>query len=415
MLIFNIVSQNSNKLIFKTDHIQPSTHITTQPVTLSYDEDATNYDVVITGGGVAGLALSIQLAKEGHTVLVLEKEQYPFHRVCGEYVSLESWDFLVGLGVDLGNMNLPIIDKLEISGVNGKILRQKLPLGGFGISRYLLDDTLAKIARSSGVVIKENSKVNEIIFNGNDFLNVTAGATFRAKLACGSFGKRSNLDTKWKRPFITEPKNKLNNYIGVKYHIRTDFPNDTIALHSFKKGYCGIVKVEEDKYNFCYLTTADNLRKSSSNILQMENTILGANPHLAKIIQNSEKCIQPPVIISQVSFDKKSQLHDHILLVGDAAGMITPLCGNGISMALHGSKLAAKQIHLFLRGTISRKEMEEGYSRQWQQEFGARLRMGRLMQRALNSTLLNHTLLNMGKLFPPLVKILIRQTHGKPF
>ena len=68
-----------------------------------------------------------------------------------------------------------------------------------------------------------------------------------------------------------------------------------------------------------------------------------------------------PVVISQISFDKKNLIEDHVLMIGDAAGMITPLCGNGMSMALHASKIAAEQITKFLEGTISRELMEQNY------------------------------------------------------
>src|SRR5580693_8117853 len=108
--------------------------------------DAT-YDIVIAGGGLAGLSLSIQLARAGYRVAVFEKEKYPFHKVCGEYISLESWNFLEDLGVPLSQMNLPILRRLHVTAPNGKLLEQELPLGGFGISRYRLDSMLADIAR----------------------------------------------------------------------------------------------------------------------------------------------------------------------------------------------------------------------------------------------------------------------------
>src|SRR5437762_3669846 len=105
------------------------------------------YDVAIVGGGLAGLALSIQLSKKGYAVVLFEKEKYPFHKVCGEYISLESWDFIMGLGLNLEQLNLPIIKKLVVSSPNGKYIEEKLPLGGFGISRYTLDHELSKIAK----------------------------------------------------------------------------------------------------------------------------------------------------------------------------------------------------------------------------------------------------------------------------
>ena len=169
----------------------------------------TQYDAGIVGGGLAGLALSIQLARQGHRVILFEKEQYPFHKVCGEYISLESWDFLTGLGVDLKSMNVPIITQLQVSAVNGKLLQQKLPLGGFGISRHLLDFTLAKLAKDTGVTILENTKVNDIAFADFGFTIDTSLQKYQTKIACGCFGKRSNIDVKWKRLFsIAAKKNR---------------------------------------------------------------------------------------------------------------------------------------------------------------------------------------------------------------
>src|SRR5687768_11448914 len=96
------------------------------------------YDVAIIGGGLAGLAAAIQLSNQGHSIILFEKEKYPFHKVCGEYISLESWDFLCGLGLPLNEMDLPIIKRFILTSPNGKSFNTKLPLGGFGISRFKL-------------------------------------------------------------------------------------------------------------------------------------------------------------------------------------------------------------------------------------------------------------------------------------
>ncbi len=58
-----------------------------------------------------------------------EKEQYPFHKVCGEYISLESWNFLQDLGVPLSDMQLPLINRVLISSPNGRFVESNLPLG----------------------------------------------------------------------------------------------------------------------------------------------------------------------------------------------------------------------------------------------------------------------------------------------
>ena len=89
-----------------------------------------NYDVAIVGGGLAGLCLAIQLADANFKVVLFEKESYPFHKVCGEYVSMESYPFLEKLGLPLSMMDLPRITHLRVSSPDGKLLEQNLDLGG---------------------------------------------------------------------------------------------------------------------------------------------------------------------------------------------------------------------------------------------------------------------------------------------
>ena len=378
-------------------------------------DDTNKYEVSIIGGGLAGLALSIQLKKSGYSVALFEKEKYPFHKVCGEYVSLESLDFLTGLGLPVASMNLPIIKKIIVSSPDGNFLQQDLPLGGFGISRYTLDDELKKIAVAEGVVLHEHCKVESVIFTNEKFDLKTSSGKFSCDICCGSFGKRSNLDLQLKRNFIVKKNNKLNNYIGVKYHIKTNFPADTIALHNFKDGYCGISKIEAGKYCLCYLTNAANLKSNNNSIATLERNVLYQNKHLKKIFENCEMLYESPVTISQVSFTKKTQIENHILLLGDAAGMITPLCGNGMSMALRSSKMAAGFIDDFLQKKIGRDEMENGYRKQWQQTFAKRLVAGRLIQSMFGKKWITNSFIGIMKQFPSLTKALIERTHGKPF
>src|ERR1700743_160716 len=235
------------------------------------------YDVIIAGGGLAGLALSIQLGKAGYAVILFEKETYPYHKVCGEYVSLESWNFLEELGLPLSDWNLPIIRRLLLSSPKGDAIEQELPLGGFGISRYRLDAALAGIARSSGVMVMESVRVTDMVFEKSKCRVQTSHGDFFSRVGCGTFGKRSNLDIKWKRPFTLKKSTRLNNYVGVKYHVRGEFPSDLIGLHNFKNGYCGLSKIEDDRYCLCYMTAAENLRNNENSIPEMERKVLRQN------------------------------------------------------------------------------------------------------------------------------------------
>lgn len=373
------------------------------------------YDACIIGGGLAGLSLSIQLARQGYSVALFEKEKYPFHRVCGEYISFESWNFLEGLGIPLSDLQLPMISNLIVSAPNGKQLQQDLPLGGFGISRYKLDTMLRNIAENNGATIFENTKVSDVSFADEEFLLHTTQGKFTCRICCGSYGKRSNLDIKWNRAFVNKKPGKLNNYIGVKYHIKTVFPADSIALHNFKDGYCGISRIEDGKYCFCYLTNAENLKTNGNSIEAMEKNVLHKNPHLKTIFETSELLYDEPVTISQVSFDKKTQVENHMIMLGDAAGMITPLCGNGMSMALNGSKIAFGFLQQFLKGKITRQQMESDYTIAWRSAFEKRLRTGRFIQSLFGKIWVTNVFITIMKRFPALTKKLIEQTHGEPF
>ena len=373
------------------------------------------FDVGIIGGGLAGLSLSILLAQAGHKIILFEKEKYPFHRVCGEYISLESRKFIERLGLELAQLELPMIKKLIVSAPNGDFIKTNLDPGGVGISRFFIDNELKKIAVKYGITLLEETKVNDVFFNDDSFLIIYNGGNISSPVVSGSFGKRSNLDVKWTRDFIKQKPGKLNNYIGVKYHIKTSFPFDTIALHNFKNGYCGISKVEGDRYCLCYLTTAQNLKENNNSIKEMEQNILCKNPFLQKIFSESEFIFPEPVTISQISFDKKLQVENHVLMTGDAAGMITPLCGNGMSMALHSAKIVFESINSFLHKNITRNEMENQYTHQWKMNFERRLHAGRMIQKLFGKEFITNRFIGVIKHFPFLIDRIVKATHGKEF
>ena len=139
------------------------------------------------------------------------------------------------------------------------------------------------------------------------------------------------------------------------------------------------------------------------------------NPTLKKIFSESEFLFQAPVTISQISFSNKTLVENNVLMLGDAAGMITPLCGNGMSIALHSSKLAVCCIENFLEKRVDRKTMETHYEQLWKKEFSARLKMGRILQSFFGAEWLSNLFVSTFKTFPFLSKSIIKQTHGQPF
>ena len=373
------------------------------------------YDVIIIGGGLAGLSAAILLSDRQYKVLVLEKESYPRHKVCGEYISMESKPFLQSLGIPVDDMHLPVINKLQVTDTGGNELNTMLPQGGFGISRYKLDATLADLAQNAGATLLTKTRAENVQWETDSFTVIAKGEEYSSRIVLGSWGKRSNIDVKWHRPFITEKISALNNYIAVKYHISYPWPADVVGLHNFENGYCGISQVEYNRTCLCYLTTAASLHKCGNDIKGLERVMVMKNPWLHKVFSEAEFLYESPVTISQISFEKKAQVEEHVLLLGDAAGMITPLCGNGMSMALRAAKTAASLTDDFLRGRISRAEMENNYTAAWKTAFSKRISLGRFVQSNFGKGSTTAFFIKTANALPFVRKALINGTSGHPF
>lgn len=370
-------------------------------------------NIIIIGGGLAGLICSIQLAKAGFEVKVIERKNYPFHKVCGEYVSNEVLPFLQSIGLNPENWGAAKISKLKITSPQGKHLENDLVLGAFGVSRYRFDLECFLLAKSLGVEFLLETKVLDVQFLEKQFQVSTPHETLTADLVIGSFGKRSNLDQKLQRKFFYQ----RSPYMGVKYHIKTDFPDNLIQLDNFEGGYCGMSKIEDDLYCLCYLTENQNLKKFGS-IAEMEENVLQKNPHLKKTFNEAEFVWDKPETINEISFEQKSLVENHILMCGDSAGMIAPLCGNGMAMAIHSAKILADEIINQMSDGISkakRTQLEYQYHDLWHKEFALRLKIGRGIQNFFGNKLITHSAISLLSQFPSLSNFIIKKTHGQAF
>lgn len=324
-------------------------------------------------------------------------------------MSNEVLDFLKRERLYPDFLDLPQISRFEFSDTTGKTVKIPLDLGGFGVSRYVLDEWLISQAIKSGVDVRTGIQVSSVDFDEpSELFNLVLSdhSVLEADFVIGAFGKRSKLDKVLNRPFIE----KRSPYIGVKYHVMTDFVHDTVALYNFSGGYCGLNAIEEGKFNLCYLGSRNQLREFGS-VEEMEQQILWKNPVLKRIFQESEFLFEKPEVINEINFEPKKPVENHILMAGDAAGLITPLCGNGMAMAIHSGKLAAESI---LIGK-NRIEVESNYATNWTAEFRQRLWVGRNVQRLFGSGGASVLARNLIDHVPFFAKQIIKNTHGKPF
>ena len=368
-----------------------------------------NYDVIIIGGGLAGLTAAIQLATEQYNILLLERYTYPHHKVCGEYVSNEVMPYLEDLGIKLPKT--VSIDTLQLSTRKGKLLQTKLPLGGFGISRYAFDHALYKKALSAGVSVNFET-VKNVTFLKDSFSVITEKENrYTANLVIGAYGKRSGLDKQLNRNFI----GKNAPWLGVKAHYALpEFPDNLVALHNFEGGYGGLSKTETGAVNFCYLVSYKSFQ-AEKNIEKFNSTVISRNKYLNQFLEKAEPLFDEPMSIAQVSFERKQLVEEHILMCGDTAGLIHPLCGNGMAMAIHSAKIASERIvDYFKNAEYGRSELESDYKKEWANAFKRRLQTGRILQSILLNPGASNLLMETVSRSPELIRSLIKRTHGKP-
>ena len=367
-----------------------------------------NSNIIIIGGGLAGLTAAIHLSKIGLEVTVIEKNTFPKHKVCGEYISNEVLPYLIWLGVNPDDFGAVSISDLVFSNVSGRTIKTKLPLGGFGISRYALDFHLYQKAIKNGCeFIHQN--VTDVAF-ANDLFTITMadGTQLQSRIVLGAFGKRSNIDIKMNRKFIE----KNSPWLAVKSHYKGTIDSKTVGLHNFRGGYCGVSMVEDEKINICYLANFESFKKHK-NIEDYQRNVLSENPNLKEVF-NFERLFETPLTISQISFDKKEAVENHILMIGDTAGLIHPLCGNGMAMAIHSAKLAAECTQRFIESKFASREIfEKEYAQLYKSNFSSRLQMGRSLGKLLANERLADFMMATATKIPGLVPMIIKRTHGK--
>ena len=148
----------------------------------------------------------------------------------------------------------------------------------------------------------------------------------------------------------------------------------------------------------------------------MEREILYQNPILKSLFTQAEFLINPPETINEISFETKSPVENHILMAGDSAGMITPLCGNGMAMAIHAAKILSELIIQYCNdSSITREQLERKYTSLWSKNFSKRLWAGRQIQKLFGNPITSSIAVNLAVYVKPVANIMVKASHGKPF
>jgi flavin-dependent dehydrogenase len=331
-------------------------------------EARAEYDLIVAGGGPAGSACAITAARAGARVLLLEKDRFPRHRVCGEFVSGESLSLLSSL---LGEDRFSCRPEITAARIFLETKTVALPITppARSIPRFDLDAALLQSARSSGVRVAESMPVIQVEpTSAGPFAVRSQGEIFTARAVVNASGRWSHL--------TRDRAATRSKWIGFKAHFREWAPSQSVDLYFFPGGYCGVQPVGENVVN-----AAAMVRAAAASSF---DRVLAAHPELWRRSRNWERVFAP--ITTSPLYFRGPRTQDHgMMLAGDAAAFIDPFAGDGISMALHTGKLAADSFAGMWRGTLSLEEAHRRYRAGYRKKFAPAFRNAARLRALLSS------------------------------
>lgn len=373
------------------------------------------FDVAIVGGGLAGCNAAITLARQHRRVLLLEANTYPHPKVCGEFLSPECVSLFAESSFlpHLQRLNPVTINTVRITAPDGTAWSAAFPAPALGISRQALDAAFASYIAEAGVTVRQGVRVTEIAGSLRDHFSITARTpqgteSFQAAAVIAAHGKRSNLDRQLNRGFL----NQRQPYIGLKCHFRGPALPGQIDLYTFPGGYCGMSEVEGGVTNVCLIVRQDCFQTHATNgIAAFIRWMCQQNKALGGWLAQAQPIFTEWLSIAQVPLLRKTAVEGDILFAGDAAGMVAPLAGDGMAMALHSGKLAALLTDRYLIGEMNGAELKTAYVNTWNSVFSSRLRLGRVLHYLMLRPAMLTPGLHILNFVPALGDFLVAQTR----
>jgi flavin-dependent dehydrogenase len=373
------------------------------------------YDAAVLGAGISGSSLAKALADKGWETIMIDRQLFPKHKVCGEFLSPESQGTLNALGLleTVEALKPSLINRIRLIFSHGDALEIPLSGIGLGVSRYSLDSTLHLAALRSGVHRQTATTVTSVYPDNTGYTIETRLegepkiVKARAVIAAWGANPRSGL------PGYRPIDSARTSYMGVKSHFRGIDMEPVVELYFFSGGYLGISPVEGGLANVAALLTTKDFRNRETTVLGMIEAAARRNPVLHRKLAHAVPVPGTQAAVAPVDLNRRRLAWDVIPHVGDAALMIPPLCGDGMSMALRSARLCASLADSYLNGEISLSRWQAEYTQSIQREFKGPLRWGRFLQWLFGVPILPRLLPGLAHLAPGLAFGLVQATRLK--
>lgn len=323
-----------------------------------------NVDVAIVGAGPAGSTLAAILARRGVRVALIDRDQFPRDKLCGEFLSYDALPLLHRLGV---TFDAPAIARCRVV-ARHRTYEFDFPAAARGVSRLLLDDLLFRTAVAAGAHALAGWTTTRL-----DPLTIERDGepqSIAAKVVVGAWGRWGRFDAQLGRRFMRDHTHRS---FGFKRHYRGTTSDPVIDLYSFRGGYLGVSPIEDGQTNICGLVHASRLAGLKGRWEAFVETIRREEPRLDALYARHEPAQEGFLSSEPVIFRARSPIEQGVFMIGDASGIVDPLTGNGMAMAIQSAAVAAPHV---LRAVAGKRD-EAAYRQAHSEFFGRRIRWSR--------------------------------------
>ncbi len=335
--------------------------------------------VVIVGGGLAGLTLGILLRREGISVTLFEAGHYPRHRVCGEFLSGRGREVLRGLQLQAAFVERGALEaKTSMFFLRGKkALSLRLGEPALCLSRFEMDALLAIEFRRQGGELRVGER-----FQCPPQAEGVVRATGRRRAETGA-----------------------GHLFGLKAHARHAELSADLEMHFGRGHYVGICRIPGAKVNVCGLFFS---AQPVQNVQKCWPTIL-AQSVFSPALRGVDWDMESFCTVAGLSMDREMMPGE--FAIGDAAAMIPPLTGNGMSMAFESASASAPFLIQYARGQAEWKETVDNFQQAWRSRFADRLRWAGLVQRLAFRSAAQWLFFHAARLTPGIPDLLFSRTR----
>ncbi len=344
--------------------------------------------VTIAGGGLAGAAAAIRLARAGRQVTLLERSLGPAHKVCGEFLSHEAQSDLADLGLDLAGLGAHPITHLRVVRAH-RAVRLRLPFRALGVSRFRLDEALLARAASEGADIRR-------------------GEMFRP--GCGGAGTVFLATGKHETQGMRRDRlGDAGELVGFKTYFRLQpeqrqAVSGHVELILFRDGYAGLQLVEDGVANLCLLVHRARLERTDTWSALLAS-LRQESGHLDMRLGGAAEQLERPLAISRTPFGfvHRPASAERVFRLGDQAAVIPAFAGDGMSIALHSAALATG-VHLEGGGAAD-------YHRRLRRDVAGQVGRATALYRAGRHPLGQHAVMTLARAAPGAIRFMISLTR----